>query len=92
MKYVIILQEVKDDFVEPDFQLMMEESAFNFQNEEPNLGNDLLSCIEESLSHSTQANNYFPGMIAAFSHPTDASEEKLVYNVHTWHCQFSMTF
>lgn len=54
---------------------MMDESSFH---EEPKLGNDLLSCIEESLSHSTQANNYFPGMIAAFSSPPDTNEEKLV--------------
>lgn len=47
---------------------------------EPKLGSDLLSCIEESLSHSTQANNYFPGMIAAFSNPLDINEEKLVQN------------
>ena len=50
---------------------------------EPRLGSDLLSCIEESLSHSTQANNYFPGMIAAFSNPLDINEEKLVQTMHS---------
>ena len=72
------LQDSKDEFLEPDFKVMMDENSFH--DPEPKLGNDLLSCIEESLSHSTQANNYFPGMIAAFSSQPDMNEEELVQN------------
>ena len=69
--------------MEPDLQLLTEESSFCFREDDfkQNLGGDLLSSIEDSLSHSTQANNYFPGMIATFSHSTDiTTEDKLVNN------------
>lgn len=61
--------------MEPDFQLVA--NSFGFHNElEQNVSSDLLSCIEETLSHSTQPNNHFPGII---SHSADnMTEEKLV--------------
>ena len=70
----------KSDFVEPDFQLMMEDSS---HNAETNIGDDLLSSIEESLSraHSShgQDNDYFPDMmLSTLPNSSDATEEKLV--------------
>ena len=60
---------------------MMEESALN-SHSEANIGDDLLSSIEESLSraHSAQANaDYFPDMISTLPNSSDATEEKLVW-------------
>ena len=71
----------KGDFAEPDFQLMMEESSHNV---ETNVGDDLLSSIEESLSraHSAhgQDNDYFfpDTMTSTLPNSSDATEEKLV--------------
>ena len=64
--------------MEPDFQLVA--NSFGFHNKlEQNVGGDLLSCIEETPSHSTHANNHFSGTREVISNSADdVTEEKLV--------------